>query len=314
VYLPSTIKVMHAARQDMEIFYHLRGQLPYSIFDTQIAAPLLGHADQIGYATLVEHLLGTVLNKAHTRTNWAQRPLTRDQLQYAADDVRYLARIYPLLRRELELRGRLTWLEEDFAKLCDSAQYANPPHQAWIRIKGAQTLRTRALAALQSLAAWREETAQQENLPRAWLLRDEQLCDLARAQPDCVSDLARIRGLPATTLSRHGETLLHLIAVARTRTPDPWPVERRQHRLSSEQEAVVDLLTAAAHHVCHHQNIHPSAVTTRKELERLVIGDRDLQLLRDWRLQLLGETLLNVLSGGTKLAVKNNAVHLEPAN
>ena len=130
IYNPNITKVMHAARQDMEIFYHMRGTVPQPIFDSQLAAPLLGHPEQIGYAALVEAFLGVHLNKAHTRTDWSHRPLSHAQLQYAADDVRYLAQLYPLLRGKLEQMERLSWLSDDFAALADPSQYDPLPHGA----------------------------------------------------------------------------------------------------------------------------------------------------------------------------------------
>ena len=138
IYRKNIVKVMHAARQDLEIFYHLRGSLPQPVFDSQLAAPLLGHPEQMGYASLVEAFLGIHLSKAHTRTDWSQRPLSDAQLQYAADDVRYLAQLYPLLYAKLEQLDRLDWLADDFTALTDPVQYERPPEQAWLRVKGAQ--------------------------------------------------------------------------------------------------------------------------------------------------------------------------------
>ncbi|HKJ09429.1 MAG TPA: ribonuclease D, partial [Gammaproteobacteria bacterium] len=139
------VKVFHAARQDLEIFYHLTGRVPAPVFDTQVAAPLLGHPDQAGYGALVSAVLGVNLSKGHARADWTRRPLPAKQLEYALDDVRYLARLYPQLRDELQQRGRLQWLAEDFAALVDPAQYENPPASAWRRIRGTDRLRAAQL-------------------------------------------------------------------------------------------------------------------------------------------------------------------------
>jgi len=143
LYAPHIIKVFHAGRQDQESFYHLRGKPLAPIFDTQIAAPLLGHAEQISYAALVQKTLGITLDKSMTRTDWRRRPLSRQQLDYAANDVIYLGKVYRQFIAALQRQGRLDWLNEDFARLCDTAQYANPPAAAWQRIKNVQRLNER---------------------------------------------------------------------------------------------------------------------------------------------------------------------------
>src|SRR3569833_1048425 len=205
---PAITKVMHAARQDMEIFNHLRGELPRPVFDTQLAAPLLGLQEQIGYAALVDNILNVKLDKAHIRADWSQRPLSPAQLEYAADDVRYLAVLYPRLRDTLAAKARLQWLAGDFAELSNPRLYACPPADAWLRIKGTPRLRTRQLAVAQALAAWREETAQRQNRPRSWILRDENLLDLARLQPLGIGELAQVRGLHEQAVARRGAARL----------------------------------------------------------------------------------------------------------
>ena len=165
LYDPASTKVLHSAHQDLEIFYHLRGALPTPIFDTQLAATLLGLGEQIGYAALVKTLLKIDLDKSQTRTDWSCRPLDPAQLSYAADDVRYLGQIYQQQRQELEQRQRLDWLTEDFTALCDPARYRVDVDQAWQRIKGQQRLRGVQLAVLRTLAAWREQRASSLDRP-----------------------------------------------------------------------------------------------------------------------------------------------------
>lgn len=310
LYDPTIIKVMHAARQDLEIFYHLRGALPSPAFDTQLAAPLLGYSEQAGYAALVEALLGIHLSKSHTRADWSHRPLPAAQLHYAADDVRYLAELYPRLRDELHRLGRLEWLNEDFAALTDPAQYERPPEQAWLRVKGFQMLRGRRLAALQLLAAWRERTARAIDQPRNWLLKDETLLDLAKMQPADQASLLRIRSLNHQTVNRYGVALLEAIAASQGREPEPLPEEHRPPRLSTAQETVVELLSATLRMIGERQSLHPSAIASRKELERMAQGDRELGVLQGWRRKLAGETLLSVLSGDAALKVCGGTVQL----
>lgn len=308
LYDEAITKVMHAARQDMEIFYHQRGELPRPVFDTQLAAPLLGLKEQMGYASLVEALLGVKLDKAHTRADWSQRPLSAAQLQYAVDDVRYLAALYPLLRDQLEAKGRLNWLDADFSELSDPRLYASPPADAWLRIKGMQRLRPRQLAVAQALAAWREETAQRLDKPRSWILHEDSLLDLARLQPNNKAELAQLRGLHEQTAARHGEAILQVIADAQGRAPIPLPPSYQPLPLGDAQEAVVDLLLAAVRKLAAEQAIHPNLVAGRKEVERLVTGDVDISLLHGWRRQMAGDTLLAILRGKAQLRVQHGEV------
>jgi ribonuclease D len=310
LYNDKIIKVMHAARQDLEIFYHMRGVLPQPVFDTQLAAPLLGHPEQMGYTALVEAFLDVHLAKTHTRTDWSQRPLSEAQLHYAADDVRYLAQLYPLLQDKLEQLGRLSWLADDFAGLTDPGQYDRPPEQAWLRVKGLQHVRGRRLATLQALAAWRERTARNEDRPRNWLLRDETLLDLAKIQPADHTALLRIRGLNAQVARKHGEALLQVIVESKDREPAPLPAEHALVRPSTEQGDIVELLLTTARVLGEQHAINPALITSRKELERMIQGDLTVNVLRGWRRKLAGETLLAVQRGELSLRVVDNKVSL----
>ena len=311
LYDPKITKVMHAARQDLEIFHHLRETPPRPVFDSQLAAPLLGHPEQMGYAALVEALLGVHLSKAHTRTDWSHRPLSEAQLRYAADDVRYLAQLYPLLRDKLEQLGRLDWLADDFEALSDPGQYERPPEQAWLRIKGAQHLHGHRLAVLQALAAWRERTARSEDRPRNWLLRDDNLIDLAKIQPGDKTGLSRIRGVNAQILQKHGEVLLKLIEESKGVEPAPLPAKHVHIRPGAGQEAVVELLLTVASLLGEQNLINPSLITNRKELERMIQGDHKVNVLQGWRRKLAGEALLATLRGEYGLRVIDGKVHLD---
>ncbi|RMG27372.1 MAG: ribonuclease D [Gammaproteobacteria bacterium] len=294
---PQRTLVMHAARQDLEIFYQLRGRLPARVFDTQLAAPLLGLPEQIGYAGLVKALLGVELGKGHARTDWCARPLTAGQLAYAADDVRYLARLYPELRRRLEACGRLDWLEEEFAALRDPAGYETPEAEAWRRIKGIGRLKGRSLAIAQALAAWRERTAREADLPRRWVLDDEALLGIARLAPRTKAELRRVRGPREDRLAKYADAILAVVAKARDRAPEPLAEGRRPPPLEPAQEAAIDLLAGALRLLAERHRIHPNVLANRKALEQLVRGERDLPLLRGWRRELAGEHLLAVLEG-----------------
>ena len=303
LYDRSITKVLHAAHQDLEIFFEMRGALPAPVFDTQIAATLLGHGDQIGYGNLVKAELGIELDKAHTRTDWCHRPLDTAQLDYAADDVRHLRDIYLNQHKQLAELGREQWLQADFDELVDPARYSNPPQSAWLRVKGGNRLRGVQLAVLQSLAAWRETQAQQSNRPRRWILKDEVLLDLARQMPADEGRLRRIRGLEDGNVQRHGEKLLKLIAAAKQLPKEQWPTLEEGRRLLPEQEPLVDMLMALLRERCQQQRISPSAVAGRRELERLVLGETDIALLHGWRAAIAGQDLQAMLRGELVLRV-----------
>ena len=215
LYDPTITKVFHAARQDFEIFFHIKGELPVPLFDTQIAASLLGYDKQTSYANLVRDILGVELDKSQTRTNWKRRPLSRNQLNYAADDVIYLGQVYELLLARLTESGQLSLLDEESKALARPELYQPDPENMWLKIREARRLTGNILAVLQQLASWREITARAENRPRQWVLHDNTLVAMARLLPASRDDLSRIKGVNERVLKRHGDTLLDIIGAAR---------------------------------------------------------------------------------------------------
>jgi len=295
---PNITKIFHAGRQDLEIFHQLWKTLPAPLFDTQLAAMLTGYGDQIGYAPLVQKLLNVSLDKSHSRTDWSLRPLAKEQHRYALDDVIYLGQIYIKLKTELESLGRTHWLTDDFKTLTTPATYQIDPQQQWQRIRGRQHLKGVQLAILQSLASWRESMAIERNKPKGWILKDDILLELARRKPKDKTALSRTRGLEKHTVERHGDTLLKLISDSCSRPSDQWPKENNQRiRLTTEQDAMVDILTCAVRLLAKKQQLSPQALATRKELEQLVIGNQDLELLNGWKKAVIGNDLRKILTG-----------------
>lgn len=303
IYDPGVVKVMHSARQDMEIFYDLRGDLPRPLFDSQIAATLMGFGEQVGYANLVKALLGIELDKLHTRTDWSQRPLDEAQLKYAADDVRYLFEIYDQQLSALREKGRETWLLEDFAELTNVDTYAPPANSLWKRVKGKQRLKGVHLAILRDLAIWREERAQKINRPRRWVLKDDVMVDIARFAPRDISGLEKIRGLETKTVQNQGKALLAVIQQARNSDKETWPKLKAWQRLNPSQEALVDMLMAVTRLRGAEQEVSPGLLAGRKELESLVMGETDSPVLHGWRAELVGHELQAVLTGKRVLQV-----------
>lgn len=308
---PAVTKVLHASRQDLEIFYHLWNRLPGPVFDTQIAAPLIGLAEQISYAGFVAELLGVSLGKSHTRTDWSLRPLSEAQLRYAADDVIYLGAAYQALRGRLEALGRLTWLEDDFAALLNPALYETPPDQAWQRIGGSHQLRNRQLAVLQALAAWRETTAREQDIPRAWVVKDDAMLDLARLSPKTPEDLKRIRGLEERTLKRYGHLLCRTIREAQDLTPPPMELKARSARRTPEEEALLDLLTAVVRLRADQHTLNPAVLASRKDLEQLLDEPEESRLLKGWRKAMAGEELMAILQGECQITVVDGHLHVK---
>lgn len=297
-------KVLHAARQDLEIFQNLRGHPPENIFDSQIAATLLGHGDQIGYGNLVNAMLGVELDKAHSRTDWSKRPLSPEQLDYAADDVRYLRDIYKQQVQQLEEMGRLKWLDEDFAQLSDPALYIPDSREAWKRLKGINRLKGVQLAIVQELAQWREELARERNLPKRWVIHDDLLVEIARLRPLSEDKLRHIRGLDEKKISRYGKTILQLVEKAKSRPNADWPTLDFRPRLSASQDAMVDILLGMLKLCAHKHHVSPNSLASRKDLELLISGKGEAALSHGWRHELCGAELEHLLSARTCITIE----------
>ena len=304
---PAMTKVFHAAWQDLEIFCHLSGRVPAPIFDTQIAAAVLGLGDQLGYARLVEELLEVQLDKSQSRTDWSRRPLNKQQLEYAIDDVRYLREIYPLLQQQLTETKRANWLGKPFQRLSDPAEYQPDPRSIWKKVKGVQLLKPKQLAVLRELAAWREERAIGKNLPRRWLLSDEVLVDMSRMKTREAADFEQIRGLSAEQISRHAETWLGLIRTGQALPPEEWPELPRRRKLDSELSLLADLLMVVVNQQALENNISAQMIATRSQVEKMLTEGRS-NLSDDWRGGLVNEAFDQLLSGKYCIQVKKHQV------
>lgn len=312
LYNPSIVKVFHAADQDLEIFYHLRGRLPSPVFDTQPAAALLGYGEQIGYANLVKTVLNQNLDKSQTRTDWSRRPLSDRQIDYALDDVRYLRTLYETLRDELTRRGRLNWLDDDLAHLTDPDTYRVDQDSVWQRIKGANRLKGVRLNAIKHLARWREQRAIQTDRPRKWVLSDNVLLDLATQLPATAEQLKNVRSLDSQTAANQGTTLLDLIVAARNEPEALWPQLRIPPKPTAAEEAKADLITSLLHRQAAIHDLTPGLFATRGDIQRLVRGKRDIPLLTGWRRELAGEIALDILEGRKVLACEGDDVIIKP--
>ncbi len=313
IYRPGIVKVLHSSRQDLEIFFQLTGRVPSPVFDTQIAAPLLGFQENPGYAMLVSSFLNVNLSKAHTRTDWTIRPLSQAQIQYAADDVIYLCKIYQIMCERLENLGRLHWLDNDFKQLNDTELYQISPSNAWLKIKGKNKLTGKQLSIVQALCEWRESTAQTVNKPRNWLVRDDMLLELAKLQPSNVAELAKVRGINERLVNRYGRAICELINQAKQRAPIPLHENGKPPKRTQQQEAVVDVLTAVVRIRAEENSLNPIVLATRKDLEKLIHGDKDNPLLHGWRFTMVGEELQCLLDGRCLLKLSPETVFVNKA-
>lgn len=289
---PDILKVFHAAGQDLEIFLQRSGAVPSPLFDSQVAASLLGIGDQLGYAGLIDKLLGIKVDKTLSRTDWARRPLTAAELAYAADDVRHLAVIYPMLEAQLQQRGRLQWLREDCARMAEPARYLPKPTLEWQRLKGLARLQPQAQQVAAKLAEWRDRVGESRNRPRKWILSDEALYALAERRPQTQAQLEAL-GLPPKTLERHGATLLEQVAAGLTAPPVALA---RDERLSAEDKSRVQALLNRVKELATELGIPPSLLGPRADVEAVAFEGTaaNVPLLRGWRREVAGEELLKL--------------------
>ena len=290
---PKRQKLLHAARQDIEALLPLTEAPLAPVFDTQQAAALLGFPAQIGYADLVRQVLQVELAKGHARTDWAKRPLSREQLVYAADDVRYLPALAAALEERLIAAGRRAWLEEESSQLRAIALYRIEPAEAWKRLKGLERLDASAFAAARALAAWRERRAMDRDLPRGWILPDAAIHELAQARPRTRDALARVAAVPQGTVARAADELL--AAVAAPMEEDTERAAEDPGRPGPEQLRIQKLLQAKLGAVAAELGIQPEVLATRRELVALARGSRELPVLSGWRKSVVGEPLLAAL-------------------
>lgn len=286
------LKVVHAAKQDLEVLQLHFGRLPAPLFDTQIAAGLVGYPAQIGYASLVEAELGVRLDKSHTRTDWSRRPLSAEQLAYAAADVAHLALLHQRLRERLTALGRASWAEEDSAALLDPALYESPPQDAWRRLTGVVHLPVAVQARIRRLAAWREARAAQADRPRQWILSDQALIAIAQANPRDLQTLGATGDLPRGALRKLGQALLNELRAAEQDIACGRLDLRQQPRPTPVETGAIRKLGQTVQRIAAELGIAPEILATRAELTALLRGAQDVRPLQGWRRAAIGEALL----------------------
>ena len=281
-------KVLHAARQDLEVLATVAGPLA-NVFDTQVAASLAGYPAQVGYADLVQRIIGIELAKGQTRTDWSRRPLTGAQVDYALDDVRYLLPLRDALLEQIDRQGRSAWLAEELAALVDPQQLTIDPERAWLRLKGLQGIDGARVQLARALAAWRERRAIDRNRPRGWILDDNVLKDIVFRVPRSMEELAGLQDMPESVVRNSGEALLTVLQQAEV--PDPAPPLPRRERPDPVFVALIRKLSDLTQAVAREMELAPEVLATRRDIEALARGDSQCALLAGWRREVIGERL-----------------------
>jgi ribonuclease D len=307
---PTTIKVFHAARQDIEIFFKLAGAMPEPIFDTQIGAMACGLGDSVAYDALVQAFLKRRVDKSHRFTDWSRRPLSRDQLEYALADVTHLRDLYPLMQQRLADSGRLRWVDEEHAALSDPDIYDMEPENAWSRLKFRRTT-PEYLAALRAAAAWRERLAQSRDVPRARILKDDALYEIAEQRPRTAAAFDRLRAVPkGFGNSRMGQELAAALDAALEDSAAYAPsIDRRAG--PPPGGATVELLKVLLRHAADTHGVAARLIASSSDLEWIAANDHaDCRALSGWRREVFGEQALALKHGKLALSLERGKVVL----
>ncbi|MES2698234.1 MAG: ribonuclease D [Pseudomonadota bacterium] len=305
------LKVFHAGGQDVEIIYNLTGKTPHPIFDTQIAMMAISQSEQIGYANLVESWLGKTIDKGARFTDWSRRPLTERQIEYAIGDVTDLAKIFPRILKKLIKTGRGVWLDAEMEKLADPANYANDIDTAWHRIR-APGRNPAVLGRMKALAGWRESEAQDKDIPRGRIIRDETLADIASHPPKTQADLAKVRGLSQAWRENDiGRRLMKVLAKAEPLPDDEMPDKpKRGAPLGKEGALVADLLKLLLKIRSRELDVASRLLARSEELEELAAGSRDMPMLLGWRYETFGKDALELVEGRLAFAVERGRLKM----
>jgi ribonuclease D len=306
---PNVLKVFHAGRQDIEIVWHLAGIIPTPVFDTQVAAMVLGHGDSISYDQLVQRLTGEVLDKSLRFTDWSRRPLSAAQVAYAEADVTHLRDVFLKLDADLKKRGRADWVGEEMAVLTSPDTYRQEPERAWERLRS-RARKPKDLAVLMEVAAWREREAQSRDTPRSRILKDDVIGEIASQHPTTIEKLGQLRAIPkGFERSRAGEMIVEAVKAGLARDPKTLPRIERDRPLSNGASATVELLKVLLRMTSEQHGVAAKVIATVDDLERIASEDEpDVGALRGWRGELFGDRAMALKSGRLALAMQRGRV------
>jgi ribonuclease D len=308
----TVVKVFHAARQDVEIVYHLGGLIPHPLFDTQVAAAVCGHGESVGYEALVREIAGASIDKSHRFTDWSRRPLSEAQLTYAAADVTHLIQIYEKLQEEVDRVGRREWIREEMDILTSPETYSTDPEQAWKRLK-LKARKPREFALMKAIAEWRENEAQARDVPRGRVLKDDALYEIALHPPESDGALARLRAVPkGYERSSSGRMILKLAQDVRNLPPEALPPLPRNDGPQRVSGPVSDLLKVLLKAIAAQNRVAARLVATSDDIEAIAAADdADVPALKGWRREIFGDMALALKHGELAIAVDNNRLAVE---
>ncbi|MEE9330102.1 MAG: ribonuclease D [Parvularculaceae bacterium] len=307
----TVIKVFHAARQDVEIFYQLMDQVPAPLFDTQVAAMACGYGDQIGYEPLVRMVTGAQVDKGSRFTDWARRPLTDAQLVYALGDVTHLRDVYQQLLGQLKETNRLAWVREEMDALHNPNLYFVEPAFAWKRLK-MRNVRSKDIGPIIELAAWREDAAQTRNVPRGRLIKDDVLLEIARQAPTSVEKLGRVRGIPkGFERSETGKGILNAVQLGQEIPKEDLPQIARHKPMEPVSPDVLDLLRVLLKRQCEAYNVAPKLIASAADIEAIArSNDADVPAFKGWRREVFGDAAIKLKAGEIGLKLEGDKVVL----
>ncbi len=303
------LKVFHAARQDLEIFYHLYKVLPTPIYDTQVAAMVCGFGDQVAYNALVRELTGHELEKNAQFTDWSRRPLSPKQIRYALDDVVYLREVYEKLHARLVKQGREQWVFEEMSILNSPRTYQNPPEESWKRIK-VRSDKSDVLMVLKALAAWREEQAVARNVPRSRILKDETIADIAMYKPRDEDSLLQIRSLPSDIArGKIGRQVLEIVVAALDSPRENWPKMPRREAFPKNAQGTLEMLKMLLRINCAEEDVAAKLVADSDDLEAIATeANPDVPAMHGWRFEMFGRDALDLKAGKIALRLEKGRV------
>lgn len=302
------LKVFHAARQDIEIIWHQANIIPHPVFDTQVAAMVLGYGDSIAYDALVEKVAGHRPDKTHRFTDWSRRPLTKEQMHYAVSDVTHLRDVFAALDADLKKRRRSEWVSIEMEVLTSPRTYDFHPERAWERLK-TRVRKPKDLAVLMEVAAWREQEAQSRDVPRGRVLRDEAITDIATHAPTTLEKLAHLRSVPkGFEKSKWGADIIAAVERGLARDFSKLP-KLEKPRNNSNGAAIVELLKVLLRMTAERHAVASKVIATVDDLEEIAADDEaDVPALRGWRRELFGDAALKLKRGELALAIEKGRV------
>lgn len=305
----NVLKVFHAARQDLEIFWHLYKVLPTPIYDTQVAAMVCGFGDQVAYNALVRELVGHELEKNAQFTDWSRRPLSERQIRYALDDVIYLREVYEKLHARLVKQGREQWVFEEMAILNSPRTYQNPPEEAWKRVR-VRSDKPDVLAILRALAAWREEQAVSRDVPRSRILKDETLADVAMYKPRDVESLLQVRAFPSDLAKgRIGRQVIDIVNSTLDSPRESWPKVARREQFPKNAQGTLEMLKMLLKINCAEEDVASKLVADTDDLEKLAVEQNpDIPAMQGWRFEMFGKDAVDLKAGRIALRLERGRV------